>query len=209
MVDQIFISHSSKDIDIINFFLEKFSGSGIKPILMEYEKGENNRKLTANYIIEEIQRSKAVFVILTQNITKYEHTQNWVAFEIGVAAARRPQIPVIVFREQEVNFPVPFLTHYFSQPLTRNNQLIIEKHSMSASQPSSSTLQLNFILGKLYESIIDFIIKGDPKSLISMELHNQCPYCLLKFQYYGWSDKDKDDDIKCPCCYQLIKTKLK
>jgi len=58
------------------------------------------------------------FLILTRNLTKTEYTQNWVAFEVGVASTIDPTIPVIVFTEENVDFPVPYLTHYFDAPFS-------------------------------------------------------------------------------------------
>jgi hypothetical protein len=123
-VSQIFVSHSSKDKPIVDFFLEKFNDVGVKPVLMEYEKWSRNGRPNWIWIKDEIQQSKALFLlILTKNIVKNEHTQNWIAFEIEVASTCNPMIPVFVFMEKNVNFPVPYLSHYFDQSLSNTNHL--------------------------------------------------------------------------------------
>jgi hypothetical protein len=38
MPEQIFISHSKKDSEIVDYFIDKFNDTGIKPVRMEYEK---------------------------------------------------------------------------------------------------------------------------------------------------------------------------
>jgi hypothetical protein len=88
---------------------------------MEYEKWSRNKKSNGLWIIEEIQKSKAIFIIITKNTIKIEHTQNWVSFEIGVAATCDPKIPIIVFKEQDIDFPIPYLTHYFNESLSNQD----------------------------------------------------------------------------------------
>ena len=106
---QIFISHSSRDRKKTSFLRNLFDVTNVKPVLMEFEKRSRNNNPNWSWIKEEIQKSKALVVVLTKNITKRSFTQNWVAFEIGVAATCRPPLPIFVFRE-DVDFPVPYLT---------------------------------------------------------------------------------------------------
>ncbi|MFL6315580.1 MAG: hypothetical protein ACJ73C_02425, partial [Nitrososphaeraceae archaeon] len=72
---------------------------------MEYEKWSRNDRPNWMLIKDEIQKSSALFLILTKNIVKNEYTQNWVAFEIGMAATSNAPIPNFVFREQNIDFP--------------------------------------------------------------------------------------------------------
>jgi hypothetical protein len=123
MTCQIFISHSAKDRKAVDYFVEKFTDTGVKPVLMEYEKWSIEGKPNWKWIKDEIQKSQKLFLILTKNIVKNEYTQNWVAFEVGVASTSNPSIPVFVFREEEIDFPVPYLTHYYDEPLSRKDYL--------------------------------------------------------------------------------------
>lgn len=43
-----------------------------------------------------IQESAAVLLIITQGITQRMHTQNWVAFEVGIAAGHNPPVYNII-----------------------------------------------------------------------------------------------------------------
>ena len=117
--EQIFISHSKNDNKddkgIVRYFVNMFSDTDVKPVLMEYEELSREEKPNWMWIRDEILRSKALFLILTKNIVDKTHTQNWVAFEIGVASTRSPVIPVFLFQEQNVNFPVPYVSHYFDE----------------------------------------------------------------------------------------------
>jgi TIR domain len=104
MPDQIFLSHSKDDREIVEYFANKFDDTGIKPVRMEYEKWSRKGKPNWRWIRNEILKSKALFLILTNNIVARVHTHNWVAFEIGVASIRIPIIPVFVFKEENIDF---------------------------------------------------------------------------------------------------------
>jgi hypothetical protein len=80
LASQIFISHSAKDNEISDFFIRKFDDTDVKPVLMDYEKWSRNDRPNWMWIKDEIQKSSALFLILTKNIVKNEYTQNWVAF---------------------------------------------------------------------------------------------------------------------------------
>jgi hypothetical protein len=120
---QIFISNSSRDKKETQFFRNLFDDTNVKPVFMEYEKWSRNYNPNWFWIKKEIQKSEALLVVLTKNLTKRKYTQNWVAFEIGVAASRKPPLLIFVFKEEKVDFPVPYLTWYFEEPVTRVNYL--------------------------------------------------------------------------------------
>ena len=113
MTKTIFISHSADDLAINQFFRDAFDDTYVKPVMMENEKWSRKEEPNWKWIRKEIKKSTALFVILTKSVVSKVQTQNWIAFEIGVAATAIPQKPVYVFREEEVNFPVPYLNHYF------------------------------------------------------------------------------------------------
>ena len=123
MTDQIFISNSAKDSQTVEYFVHKFNDTGVKPVRMEYEQWSRNCKPNWMWIKDEIQKSKVLFLLLTKNIIKKEYTQNRVAFEIGIASMCAPLIPVFVFREENIDFPVPYLNHYFDQSFSKKTNL--------------------------------------------------------------------------------------
>lgn len=94
--------------------MASFNGTHVKPLTFESEVWQENNEPMALWVKREILRSKALFVILTRNLVSKRHTQNWVAFEIGIAAGSRREIPIYVITADKVNFLVPFLNHYFS-----------------------------------------------------------------------------------------------
>lgn len=188
--NQIFLSHSSKDVEIVHYFLSKFDDTSVKPVLMEFEKWSRNRRPNWEWIRDEIRESKALFLLLSNNITAKQQTQNWVSFEIGLASVCIPPIPVFVFQEENVHFPVPYLSHYFDQPFSSKTHLFTKDFS--------ETL-LNVLIHVFFESFVDVLIT-DPTVGLSEEEKIGCSNCLLRFHY--WGDKE---DIKCPCCYTSMR----
>lgn len=160
---------------------------------MEYEKWSRSGNPNWMWIRNEIKKSKALFLILTKNITKREYTQNWVAFEIGVAAACDPPVPVFVFKEQKVDFPVPYVNHYFHQPRSNTDHLL---------KGGFSLMVLESLMYAFQELVLDGVIKGKD-SFIEKELSSTCSNCHLEFQH--WSMEEK---FECPCCKSIIIRKL-
>jgi len=81
---QIFVSHSSRDENIINLFLKAFSGTKVKPVLEEFE-GEPPAGVIAEKIKRHIDASHAVFVLLSVHVESIKHTRDWINWECGVA----------------------------------------------------------------------------------------------------------------------------
>lgn len=190
MNDQIFISHSHKDEQIVQYFVDKFDDTGVKPVRMEFEKWSRKGKPNWLWIRDEIKESKALFLLLSKNIIEKQQTQNWVSFEIGVASMCVAPVPVFVFEEERVQFPIPYLSHYFDQSFSRKTNLFTKNFS--------ETL-LNVFVHVFYESFIDVIIK-DPNIGLSENETVGCSKCLLRFHY--WGEKER---INCPCCSAYIK----
>jgi hypothetical protein len=112
-VAQIFISHSAKDVDFINFFLKAFAPSGVQARLEEFEKIVRGA-ITPASILQDIRASRAVFVILSQNVQSLSHTRDWVVAESAFGAALRKDIWVFEPLAQLGNITVvtPFVSHY-------------------------------------------------------------------------------------------------
>ena len=193
--NQIFVSHSSEDFNQIKFFNRFFRDTKIKPVYMEFEQWSRDFSPNWQWIKREIRKSKALFLLLSKNITEKKCTQNWVAYEIGVAANCSPSLPVFVFREENIDFPVPYLTWYFDEPVTSLNYL----KPQDFSEMFLDFLVVHVKYTVLYESIFETIY--DPsKSHGDDEWVQVCNNCYLRFNYFGANEK-----IPCPCCNRLIK----
>ncbi|WP_456475697.1 toll/interleukin-1 receptor domain-containing protein [Candidatus Pyrohabitans sp.] len=82
MKNIIFISHSSKDSLLIEQINKAFKDIGVEPYFA-FLKQEGVDPVTK--IINAIHESRALFVLVTENVLKYNYTRDWVSFEIGLA----------------------------------------------------------------------------------------------------------------------------
>lgn len=145
MYKTVFISHSKHDPNV-DFFHRVFSGLKTDAIWMEYENIDPPPWKT---IRENVNKSDAVFVLLSSPLLYQIHTNNWVSFEVGLAANCRKilsplGLDVYVFepRYQLVDFPVPYCTHYMlyeqtTEELKYLKKMIKESPSIYYGEPIS------------------------------------------------------------------------
>lgn len=108
---QIFISHSKKDKDLRDFFSNAFAGTKVKAIFEEFEKIFIS-KVTSEQIAKDIEKSKAVFVILSQNVQDIPNTRDWVVWETGVAKSRDIWVFEPYPQFGRISIVTPYLRHY-------------------------------------------------------------------------------------------------
>lgn len=199
-VKQIFMSHSQKDALVKQVFDDIFAKTDVKPIWMEYErwsqrKDEPNWRWVSRHI--SMPETIAVFVLLTRNVINVDYpertlaTQNWVSYEIGVASATSK--PVFVFKEEDVDFPVPYLTNYMPYSITK---------TLTTGEKEWYDPRIAKIVKTAYKRVMHSIIndlKREKKA--SKAPKCQCGYCLASFHYHGTSAS-----FKCPCCSKEIST---
>ena len=59
--------------------------------------------------------------MLGQNVNHSIYTQNWIAFEVGLACAMDKQVWVFEQKGSSVNFPIPYVTDYVLYNNLENN----------------------------------------------------------------------------------------
>lgn len=85
-MDGAFISHSREDKELVKKISATLHHANIKPHVAELEKHGQSGKLSAIEIKRMIEENSSwTLVFLTHNVITYEHTRNWVAYEIGVS----------------------------------------------------------------------------------------------------------------------------
>ena len=182
MYNQVFISHS-KDDPNLDFFHRIFSGMKTRSVMMEFEK---ITPPSYEIIRRKVNESDAVWVLLSDYLLERLHTNNWVSFEIGLAANRQksifplypPQIgiEVYVFESlgRQIDFPVPYCNYYM--PYEGNREELKFLRNVIKAAP---------YLGKI----------GTPV---------RCPYpdCNIKFKLL----RDAKQFI-CPACRKRIEFK--
>ena len=93
----VFISHSSKDSELVSAIKHAFVDLSIEPRLVEERPAgaPPTRELA-----EAVRNSKAVFVFFTVNSISLE-TRDWIVFELGVAVAN--DIPIYCWKQSNLN----------------------------------------------------------------------------------------------------------
>ncbi len=117
----IFISHTKEDKEFCNRFDSACATVGIKRFRSELETIETP---AWSSIRNAIRKSCALFLLVGKELVqfqesndpeirkKWRYTQNWIAFEIGVACEKDEDVWVLC-DEVMINFPVPYLNNYF------------------------------------------------------------------------------------------------
>ncbi len=108
---QIFISHSKKDKDFVDFFSKTFATTKVKAIFEEFEKILTG-KITRPKVERDIETSNAIFVILSQNVESMPHTRDWVVWETGVAKNKDIWIFEPYSQFGRISVLTPSLRHY-------------------------------------------------------------------------------------------------
>jgi len=118
---QVFVSHSKLDSDLLNFFSNAFFNTGVMPLFEEFE-GILTGAVTPSKVIGDIESSKAVFVVLSQNVHGIPHTRDWVVWETGVANNRDIWVFEPYSQLGSISVVIPYLRHYVIYD-TRNEWL--------------------------------------------------------------------------------------
>jgi hypothetical protein len=110
---QIFISHSAKDTEAVDFFKSIFSGTNVRAIFEEYEK-LNGSQINTKQIQAHINESNCIFILLDENVENNKHTRDWVVWESGYGA--RMNRDVWLFEKERdncsISIVIPSLQHY-------------------------------------------------------------------------------------------------
>ena len=108
---QVFVSHSSKDKDLVGVFHVAFGNLGVDAYFSEFE---TEAKPIPDKIRGAIRSSKLAVVLWTSSVSDVPATRDIVNSEIG--EAHMADKPVLVFREEGVDVPllVRYITDYYT-----------------------------------------------------------------------------------------------
>lgn len=112
-----FLSHSSKDVELVNRIYKALHRANIKPKIAEFEKIKKGQ-ITAEEIGEWINESNLFILMLTSRVGEKSYTRNWVSFELGCAYGKHPSyredrnIFVLEQFDQLEKFAIPYLDYY-------------------------------------------------------------------------------------------------
>ncbi len=183
----VFMSHTKLDYDFCNRFDVAAARVGIKVFRSEFEDIKPPAWKT---IKSKIDKSSAMFLLIGKELMKaqkmeeqnnekrksWKHTQNWIAYEVGLACSKGIDVWVLCDYDVEMNFPVLYLNNY---ALGIN----------AVGERKGGIGFLRYILGR-YNEGYKFPLGWDKK------IKAFCPYedCKIAFNMYstvpvGYSDK--------------------
>ena len=114
---QIFVSHSSKDRELVDVLTRAFASTKVRAVYEEFE-AITEGPATAKRILQHISQSNAIFVVLGRQVEERKHTRDWVGFESGAAAASALQVNKDVWvlesaaDTESLSVVIPHLNHY-------------------------------------------------------------------------------------------------
>lgn len=112
-MSQIFVSHSSKDHELLSLIWRAFAATHVRGVFEEFE-AITKGPATSSRIATDIRHSNATFIVLSTHVENLKHTRDWISWESGVAASAKRPIWVIepVSELTSLFVVVPQLTHY-------------------------------------------------------------------------------------------------
>jgi len=127
LIGQIFISHSRKDKEIVNFFGTLFGSTRVKGVFKEIEGFKSDEEYQE--IQNDIQKSSAIFILLGENVQNLKHTRDWVVWESAIASTIGKEIwifePMALLGKIDVIFP--HLDHYLIYKFNQDYQNYIRE----------------------------------------------------------------------------------
>lgn len=187
-MSQIFISHTKKDKEFCDEFDIIIARAGIKAFRSEFEDIETPAWRT---IKEEMNKSVALFFLVGKKLLAsqslrlpdWQYTQNWIAYEIGLACQKGIDVWAIC-ESYYINFPMPYINNYILGGLKEQNVF------------------------KYLRSILEMYIKGGsfefPYKVASQNFGVICPHLNCGAQFNLHKRKESTFGIKCPQCLKVI-----
>ena len=187
-ITQIFVSHSQYDKDIRASFATVFACAGVKSVYMEFE-----RSIPAaawRRIREQLNASEAVFLLLGQNIKNSIYTQNWIAFEVGLACAYGKDVWVFEQDGAFIEFPIPYLTDYMLYNLEDRSHFDYVRGILEGYRNPIRVLPLG---------VDERVKRNMPRGIGVQCAHKNCgSYYFLHNNLLSWT-------FRCPSCRQEVK----
>ncbi|MFA4958146.1 MAG: hypothetical protein WC556_14350 [Candidatus Methanoperedens sp.] len=175
---QIFISHTKKDKKFCDEFDRVVARVGVRAFRSEFEAIE---KPAWETIRDAINNSVAIFFLVGKELVKnqeygdfgWRYTQNWIAYEIGVACQKGIDVWAVC-DNVEINFPMPYINNYFTEGLKRKESFEYMRRRLED-----------------YKNKLSFPFPVEPHGIV-------CGNCGIEFNLYV--SLDPGEKIRCPQC---------
>ena len=196
LVVQVFMSHTKLDKEFCDRFDIAAPRVGVRVFRSEFEDIKSPAWKT---IKKQMDKSSAMFLLVGKELVKaqamsgkskkyrdeWKHTQNWIAYEIGLACQRGIDVWVVCDENVTLNFPVPYLNNYLVYGL--------------GAEEENGNGQIGFIRWVLEE-----YSKKRKFALGRFNRDTKCPYenCGAEFNLH--TELSPKVEIICPTCCQTI-----
>jgi len=124
------MSHTKLDGKFCDRFDNAAASVGVSRFRSEFE---TIKPPTWKTIKKQMDRSSAMFLLVGKELVKaqamsdkykkhrdkWKHTQNWIAYEVGLACQKGIDVWVVCDVEVTLNFPVPYLNNYCAYGMSR------------------------------------------------------------------------------------------
>ncbi len=188
---QIFVSHTQKDENFCNKFDIVCAREGVKAFRSELENISAPPYIT---IKNAMNNSVALFFLVGKELVKnqetsgrnWKFTQNWIAYEIGLACQLNIDVWAVCDDEM-LNFPMPYINNYSTVTLSHRDafnymRFILSEYAQGRSFP------LPYVNSK---GVNQVVICGYPDCKMEFNYHVKyyegteivCPQCLKKIKF--------------------------
>ncbi len=184
MAVQVFVSYTQKDVEFCDIFDRGCAQIGLKAFRSEFERigfpdWETKRKA--------IRASRVLFLLIGKELAEaqisggpsWAYTQNWIAYEIGIAYERGMDVWVIC-DDVKINFPVPYLNNYLPISLRQKETF-------------------NFLL-----EILKAYTRYKKIKFPDPQYGFWCPYEDCQTPFNLWMIAEPNDMVVCPHCLREI-----
>lgn len=194
----------------------------MKAVFEEFEKIFKG-KITRDQIGKDIENSRAVFVILSQNVEKIRHTRDWVVCETGVAKNKDIWVFEPYSQYGKISVIVPFLRNYVVFGVNNSwlgyIRRIIESYDDSQTLPTvlatgglgalvgsalSEDTEAGAVLGGIGGAILGAMMSDKSKGR-PIGLPIECVSCN---SIYSVHTPQGMKAIRCPVCNKSIAIRL-
>ena len=189
MAYQVFISHTERDVEYCDIFDRACARAGMRAFRSEFETIEAPAWKT---IKEEMVKSCAMFLLIGKELARFQessnpnwrYTQNWIAYEIGLACQLDIEVWVIC-DDVKINFPVPYFNNYLPISLRSNESF-------------------KYMVSVLKDYNEGFIVSYPYVDSDELSIETYCPHegCSIKFNLHATFPPR--EAIICPCCLKEI-----
>ena len=201
----IFISHSRRDEKLVLTIKKILENVGHTPIIEEFVPVEEQAPVPHEEIQRNVEKSKFLFLFLTDNVVATPYTQSWVSHEVGLAAANSKRLFVFERLGTPIPFPIPYLTDYaLFNPDKTEDILALQKLTKNLGNfPRDLLTAGGLAMAGTVFGPIGMIIGAVAGYAIGPKLPKpptaKCNHCNTKFNYYS-AHKLFD----CPTCRRKI-----